>query len=203
MAKKTVTQYNSDIIDAIATKYNLPSNFVNSLKAGDVYGVNEQNFRYITDVKFYEHFTGLGDSVIAIGIRQPKFHHVFRYFNIDKVVDKNGDGSVFDIYYNNTSEILMVRTVPYSIPQGNTSSGGVTVDTGAIVTQLKADASFINSVTGPQGPKGDVGPKGEQGDKGDTGPQGPTGPAGKNGLTIDEIKQQLLADDDFKNSIKV
>lgn len=74
-----------------------------------------------------------------------------------------------------------------------------------IIDALKNDEEFKQSVTGPQGPKGDkgdTGPKGDQGPKGDTGPQGPVGPAGKNGLTIDEIKQQLLANDDFKNSIK-
>lgn len=196
MATKSLKDYKQEILNNLKDKKHLPQTFIDSVLAGDVYGADHLNHRYITDVKFKYGLNGVADSYITVGVLQRKPHLPVIHYVIETVEDVKKDGSEFHIFYNTTNEIDFLPVTPYSIPTGSTAGGSSATDD--VVAALKKDAEFLASV------KGDVGPQGAVGPKGDTGATGPAGPAGKNGTSpsATDVANVLKADQDFINSLK-
>ena len=193
MAVKPLKDYKQEILNNLKDKKHRPQTFIDSVLAGDVYGADHLNHRYITDVKFKYGLNGVADSYITVGVLQRKPHLPVIHYVIETVEDVKKDGSEFHIFYNTTNEIDFLPVTPYSIPTGSTADGSSVTDD--VVAALKKDAEFLASV------KGDVGPQGAVGPKGDT---GPAGPAGKNGTSpsATDVANVLKADQDFINSLK-
>lgn len=208
MAVKSLKDYKQEILNNLKDKKHLPQTFIDSVLAGDVYGADHLNHRYITDVKFKYGLNGVADSYITVGVLQRKPHLPVIHYVIETVEDVKKDGSEFHIFYNTTNEIDFLPVTPYSVPTGSTAGGSSATDD--VVAALKKDAEFLASVKGAKGDKGDtgsqgaVGPKGDKGDKGDTGATGPAGAAGKNGTSpsATDVANVLKADQDFINSLK-
>lgn len=196
MAVKSLKDYKQEILNNLKDKKHLPQTFIDSVLAGDVYGADHLNHRYITDVKFKYGLNGVADSYITVGVLQRKPHLPVIHYVIETVEDVKKDGSEFHIIYNTTNEIDFLPVTPYSIPTGSTAGGSSATDD--VVAALKKDAEFLASV------KGDVGPQGAVGPKGDTGATGPAGAAGKNGTSpsATDVANVLKADQDFINSLK-
>lgn len=196
MAVKSLKDYKQEILNNLKDKKHLPQTFIDSVLAGDVYGADHLNHRYITDVKFKYGLNGVADSYITVGVLQRKPHLPVIHYVIETVEDVKKDGSEFHIFYNTTNEIDFLPVTPYSIPTGSTAGGSSATDD--VVAALKKDAEFLASV------KGDVGPQGAVGPKGDTGATGPAGAAGKNGTSpsATDVANVLKADQDFINSLK-
>ena len=146
MATKSLKDYKQEILNNLKDKKHLPQTFIDSVLAGDVYGADHLNHRYITDVKFKYGLNGVADSYITVGVLQRKPHLPVIHYVIETVEDVKKDGSEFHIFYNTTNEIDFLPVTPYSIPTGSTAGGSSATDD--VVAALKKDAEFLASVKG-------------------------------------------------------
>jgi hypothetical protein len=135
-------------------------------------------------------------------------------FRAEEAMSVNRDAAVTsinnikgDIQINGGSNISVTLENNTLTIDGSATEGPTTAD---VVTALKTDATFLESVKGDPGEQGPIGPVGSQGLPGPTGAQGPAGPQGPEGaqgppgavlLAGDASAGNLLIDSDTNWSV--